>query len=204
MGNNSHTGCLMLVPGLSNEKVPEIMPLLDYLQHSGFISTSLMEQGTPHSFLVGDAFLQILTFMGCSPHINLEPTTEDKKFCYVRIDGPWPLPELRYGQNTQMPRCCACKGRVMTTSLPEHSWHQWLPSWLADPYSYSITCTRCGQRQRPLDLNWRREAAFGHLFIVVENIFPGEAIPIPAFLAGLHNTTGVFWQYFYVTALNKC
>lgn len=204
MSNNTHTGCLVFSPRICNQNMPKVMPLIDYLQHSGFIGAPLVGQTTPNSFLVGEAFLQILTFMGCSPQIDLEPSTEGKKFCYIHVDGPWPTPKLYYGQNTQTPRCCLCKARVVAASSPDHSWHQLLPDWLTDPYRHSINCSRCGHQQRPLDLNWRRGAAFGHLFIVVENIFPGESVPVPVFLANLHKTTDVFWHYFYVTALNKC
>jgi hypothetical protein len=61
-----------------------------------------------------------------------------------------------------------------------------------------VVCPRCGHRQRPLELGWRRNAGFGRLFVAVEDIFPGEAVPVPSFLKGLAQATGVEWDYFYI------
>jgi DNA-directed RNA polymerase subunit RPC12/RpoP len=163
---------------------------MDYLQGSGFLGSSLVNLGAA-AFQVGEAFLQFITFMGCSPHIEMEPPPQGGPFCYVHIDGPWLRPLLRHGRNTQAPRCSACRGRIT-------SWRELLPAWLERPQDPLIDCPRCGHRQCPLDLGWRREAGFGQLFIVVEDIFPGEAVPVPALLSNLKGMTASPWQYFYV------
>jgi len=185
------TGRLLLAPATSGP-VPGLLSLLDYLQRTGFLGPPLEELGDG-AFRIGEAFLQLITFMGCSPHIELEPPPQGGPFCYVHIDGPWSEPLLRYGRNTQAPRCSACRSRIT-------NWQRLLPAWLERPQDPLVDCPRCGRRQRPLDLGWRREASFGRLFIVVEEVFPGEAVPVPALLSGLEQTTGGLWQYFYVRA----
>ena len=188
-GHNS--GCLILAPDASNTVIPEFATLLTYLQDSQFIGMPLDEHCGAGSFRVGEAFLQLITFMGCSPYIELEPPANGGPFCYIRLEGPWVDPRLRYGHDTQGPRCHACRHR-----LPD--WREFLTLWLAQPQAMIVECPRCGHKQRPLDLGWRREAGFGRLFIVVENIFPSEAAPVPRLLTGLERAIGIPWQYFYI------
>jgi len=183
------TGQLLLALATSGS-IPERAVLIDYLQRRGFLGSALEGMGGD-AFRVGEAFLQLITFMGCSPHIELEPPPQGGPFCYVRIDGPWSEPLLRHGRNTQAPRCCACRARIT-------DWQGLLPVWLERTQDPIVDCPRCDHRQRPLDLGWRRTAGFGRLFIVVEDVFPGEAVPVPALLANLERTMGGPWQYFYV------
>lgn len=194
---------LILTPEFSNYIVINLLDVLAYLRHSRFIGMPLEKEVTTrlcsnaaiseldsNSFLVGEAFLQLITFMGCSPNIELTPPSCGGPFCYIRIEGPWIEPRLLYGDKTQAPRCSTCRNRIIT-------WRESLPLWLAQPQNLVAECQRCGHTQRPLDLSWRKDAGFGRLFVIVENVFPGEAIPVPKFLLELERTTGTFWKYFY-------
>jgi hypothetical protein len=49
-----------------------------------------------------------------------------------------------------------------------------------------------------MDLLWRQNAGFGRLFVTIEDIFPGEAVPVPGLLDGLRRATGTDWHYFYI------
>ena len=188
-GDHRQTGRLLLASA-ANGPVPDRASLIGYLQNSGFIGPLLGDlEGC--SFQVGDSFLQLVTFMGCSPHIVLEPPPHGGSFCYVRIDGPWPEPLLRYGRNTNAPRCCSCRNRI-------NDWRNQLPTWLEKPNAMRVECAQCGHRQSPLNLSWRRDGGFGRLFIVVEDIFPGEAIPVPTLISGLTGVSNNSWYYFYV------
>lgn len=191
MRHISQTGQLLLAPFPTGGKT-EIQPLLNHLRQVGLLGPPLEGLGN-NAFQIGEAFLQLVTFMGCSPHIEVAPPPQGGPFCYLRIDGPWPKPLLRHGHNTQAPRCVHCRARII-------DWQRMLPEWLAEPEHSSIICPRCSNRQSPLDLGWRRQAGFGWLFIVIEDIFPGEAIPVPALLSGLAQVTNNPWQYFYVRA----
>ncbi len=189
MPPNSQTGRLLLVPD-SLEWTASSAPVLAYLQESGFVGRSL-DNEKPDAFLVGDHFLQLITFMGCSPHIELEPRGDGGSFCHVQVIGPLPELQLIRGDNTQPPRCGQCRGR-----LPH--WQEELASWCVHPERADVLCPRCGHRQRPVDLGWRRNAGFGRLFVAVEDVFPGEAVPVPSFLQGLQRASGVAWEYFYI------
>jgi len=188
MPANSQTGRLLLTP-LSPQRTPPPAAVLDYLREADFIGRSL--DAAEETFVVGERFLQLITFMGCSPHIELEPPADGGPFCHVRLIGPLPQPQLLQGENTQPPRCAQCRGRLT-------QWREGLPDWCADPEGAEIRCPRCGHRQTPVELGWRRHAGFGRLFVAVEDIFPGEAVPVPSFLKGLERATEVGWDYFYI------
>jgi hypothetical protein len=189
VSSSRHTGHLLLAAA-DPEQEPPTAPLLDHLHRTGLLGPPLDAGGGQH-FLIGQAFLQLITFMGCSPLLELEPPPDGGPFCHLRIDGPWPAPQLRHGRNTRGPRCAACRTRFA-------DWRELLPRWLERPMETSVQCPRCGHYQRPLDLTWRREAGFGRWFLVVEDVFPGEAVPVPALLEGLAGVTGGAWHYFYV------
>lgn len=187
--SNKQTGRLVLTPDPA-QPVTQREPLLAYLHEVGFIGLPLNDTKTA-AFLVGDGFLRLITFMGCSPNIELEPPMGGGSYCHVRLEGPWPKPRLLRGRNTQPPRCMHCRGRLS-------DWEQELDGWCEEPTRTNVLCVRCGRRQRPVDLLWRQNAGFGRLFVTVEDVFPGEAVPVPGLMQGLGQTTGSVWQYFYI------
>lgn len=189
MPPNSQTGHLLLAPD-PLEPMPPPAPVLACLREMGFAGRSLDDE-KPDAFLVGEHFLQLITFMGCSPHIELEPPADGSPFCHLRIIGPLPDLQLMRGENTRPPSCVQCRGRL---SL----WREEVENWCAHPERADVLCPRCGHRQRPVDLGWRRNAGFGRLFVAVEDIFPGEAVPVPVLLQGLKRASGVNWSYFYI------
>jgi hypothetical protein len=186
---NKQTGRLVLTPDPA-QPAPQRDSLLVYLNDIGFIGTPLKDTKTA-AFLVGDVFLRLITFMGCAPNIELEPPMDGGSFCHIRLAGPWPKPRLLRGRNTQPPRCMHCRSR-----LPE--WERDLDVWCEDPTHADVLCVRCGRGQHPVDLLWRQNAGFGCLFVTVEDVFPGEAVPVPGLMKGLGQTTGSVWQYFYI------
>jgi len=186
---------LVLSPKPEIATTPNLENILIYLQQHQFVGiplqNHLQQTLTSHNFLVGEAFLHLITFMGCSPYIELEPQLDGKSFCYIHIDGPWTELQLRYSDKTQSPRCHICHKRITT-------WKETLELWLAQPINNIIECPHCSNKQSLLDLSWRKDAGCGYLFINVENIFPGEAVPVPKFLTKLATITNTTWQYFYI------
>ena len=61
-----------------------------------------------------------------------------------------------------------------------------------------LRCHSCGLIGPAWEWNWRRQAGFGRIFLIIEEVFPGEGQPLPGLLAAL-NALGVGpWQHFYV------
>jgi hypothetical protein len=183
-----HTGRLVLTP-----KSPYLLPddlaaLLARLSKIGLIDTPL-ESG--QGYRLGERFMQLVTFMGCSPFIRLEPNASGEPFCHLLIDGPHPRPKLLFGQNTRPPRCPACR-------KPLREWRTNLETWLGKADRWQASCPLCGHHQDPVTYDFRHSAGCGRLLLCVENIFPQEAIPSPELLNTLKCTSsGTLWHYFY-------
>jgi hypothetical protein len=145
----------------------------------------------PQRYLVGAGFLQLVTFMGCSPAIRLEPANDqDREFCHIRIHGPWPDLHFLFGRNTRPPRCPACRGGI-------DPWRDRLETILGQP-EQAQNCPRCAAESPPVAWNWRQQAGFGHTFVQIEAIFPGEAVPVDKLLHLLGNPGDPPWNYFYL------
>jgi hypothetical protein len=189
MGQPLHTGRLILTPQ-SPYYIPDDLPgLIAELQNIGFISTPL--SGSLERYLLGENFMQWVTFMGCSPFIQLEPGAPEQPFCHFVVDGPSLRPRLKKGKNTTPPRCSHCRKR-----LP--GWREIFDTWRLQTPGWQANCPHCAQAQDPATYDFRQTASCGRLFLLLENIFPQEAIPAPALLNLLQAASGDQpWHHFY-------
>ena len=151
------------------------------LRNTGLISGNI--PGKDQSYFVGDKFLGLIAFMGCSPNINLTPQDNPDKFCFTRLITKQEITALT-SQHTHSPLCPHCQkpekdGLNMMTST-------------------TLQCSSCGQTTAPWNYNWRKSAGFGRFFIELTEIYPKEAIPQPALLLELEQRHGTSWTYFYL------
>jgi hypothetical protein len=157
------------------------------LLHNGLIGSTI--DGMQNSFSAGENFLQLITFMGCSPHIRFEPENElDKGYCYITLTACDTL-QIRGSEHARSPRCYACKKPVGS---------EWQT---AVAQGELLTCPHCHQQQRPDQLVWRNDSGMGRFFIEIHNIFPGEAQPVPCLLQQLQSIDASQWRYFYLHSL---
>jgi hypothetical protein len=155
--------------------------LLEGLGELGFVSRPL-EERAGESYAVGERFLELLTFLGCSPVINLSAADGDK-YCYLEL-LQYDAPRLIYGGQPFQPRCKACK--------------QNLPDWQSQLQQQAIECLSCGKRMTLAEVNWRQSAGFASQFIIVHNIYLHEAVPGEKLMTTLqHLSSGTSWDYFY-------
>ena len=187
-----HTGRLVLSPADPLHVPQDIPTLIAHLQEIQFCADPIPAMNG-HHYLLGARFMQLVSFMGCSPFIHLQPTEDGQPFCHLQVIGPLPEPIFLQGRNTTSPSCGQCRKRI-----PD--WQPLIRQWLASPTSFQATCPHCGHRQNPAAYNWRQSAGSGQLFLYVENIFPNEAIPTPELLKTLEEseTPSVAWHYFYI------
>jgi hypothetical protein len=145
---------------------------------------------TQHRYLIGKHFLQLVTFLGCAPAIELQPSANgDTEFCHVGISDIYPTTQFISDTQDVLPRCPHCRKRY-------EDWQPTIQSWRTDP-AYQIHCPACQQSLSPMELDWRQSAGFGRVFISIFNIYPREAIPTEALLVALSKATDQTWDYFY-------
>ena len=138
-----------------------------------------------NSFLVGEKFLDHISFMGCSPNIKLENENDDGKFTFIRITTTESISALT-SKHSFSPHCPHCK-------KPEKNWRELLEE-------NQIQCSHCHQTSDAWQYNWRKSAGFGRCFIEITDIYPKEAVPQPSFLESLQENFHVPWAYFFFHA----
>ena len=166
----------------------DTLALEEGLRRAGLLGSPI--PGIRGGFLAGERFLQLITFAGCSVRVELTPPASGGGFCFLRIVGPSRRPVLMWGRNTRPPRCPACRN-------PCGDWRGPLTG-PATGGGGQLTCTACGEAHPAWTWDWKGTAGFGRCFLVIEEIFPGEATPAPALNAALERVTGSPWRHFYV------
>ena len=142
-------------------------------------------------YLIGEHFLQLVTFLGCAPAIELDPPANgDSGFCHVGISDIYPSTRFKADNRDVLPRCPHCRKRYQ-------DWQSALTRWRSDP-AFQAQCPACQKTMSPMELDWRQAAGFGHFFVFIYNIYPREAIPTEALLLALGKATNQTWDYFYI------
>jgi DNA-directed RNA polymerase subunit RPC12/RpoP len=187
-----HTGRLVLTPADPFYLPRDIQSIVARLRSIQFCEEPISSMNGQH-YLLGERFMQLVSFMGCSPFIQVQPADDEQPFCHLSIDGPYPKPVFLQGRNTTSPSCEDCRKRIT-------DWPPLIAQWLEQPETFLASCPHCGHRQNPASYNWRQSAGCGRLFLFVENIFPNEAIPSPELLETLEESgpETTAWGYFYI------
>jgi hypothetical protein len=158
--------------------------LISSLKEMGLLGEPL--DSKKERYLAGERFLQLISFVGCSTNVCLtSKTSNNKGVCYLAVKGPFSQPQLIWDKNSRPPRCPACK-------QPITDWKQYIGN-------ATIKCTQCENEARPDEISWGRNAGYGRIFIEINNIFPGEARPVPDLLEGLRRLTETEWSYFFTS-----
>jgi len=159
--------------------------LITSLKEIGFIEKHWQ---TPSQFLVGDKFLSLITFLGCSPYIEITPN-DNHNFCYVEFAPRHDTVQFLHAPYTKAPRCRHCK-------YQEKQWQTIIEQWQQSKTDFVWTCPQCYKESQLHELNWRHCAGFAKEAIYIWNIFEGEAVPNDLLLETLENVTHVKWDYF--------
>ena len=147
----------------------------------------------------GEHFLQLITFLGCSPMIELQPPSDPAslasdsasgKFCHVFL-GSSETMRFRADPRTPTPRCPACRA-------PLSDWPSRLQAWQTDPANCDWRCEQCRHTGNITALGFRKSAGFGRSFVEIRGIYPSEAVPGEALLNTLKSITGGDWSTLYI------
>lgn len=173
---------------------PDQHSLRTALRKAGLIGGP-MPQGGNH-FRPGDCFLELITFLGCSPVISLGEPGATAEVCHVEVPEPAPVSRFIAGENLKPPRCPGCGYRSPEGLAIGATWE-------ANP-AMLWSCPACGKSHPAPALNWRQSAGFGRTFIRLWGIFEGEAVPGDALLETLEAVSGGTWRYFYFRGTLNC
>ena len=183
------TGSLFLYPADPAAEPPAAAAVVQALAAIRLVGDPL---GSPGMLRVGSEFLRHVTFLGCAPHLVLEPPADGgTAFSHVVVAGPFAGPLLLVGSNAATPRCPGCRARL-------EGWRTLLSGWVDHPLEPGVRCPACGAAHRPVDLDWRDSAAAGRLFVELRNVFPGEAVPGEELLRALGTLRAGPWRYAWV------
>ena len=142
-------------------------------------------------FLVGERFLQYMTFMGCSPSVELTPPTDGSlDFCHIHFSEIYPESQFRCASQNVFARCPQCRKRI-------NNWAQAVSIWSEDSSAINFNCDKCAEQVSLYQLGWKHTAGFARLFIDVVSIYPQEVIPTDQFFSLLESQTKAQWDYFY-------
>jgi hypothetical protein len=176
-------GSLILYPKSLTGNPTTATGLIGHLTAMGLLGAPLDELN--NLFRVGNRFLQLGSFVGCSPYLQLEPPADGSdNFCHMLLHGPLESPRLYYGEGVRPPRCPSCGTALI--------------KWRQDVSSGLIGCRECGAKQPAEAIAWGKHAGYGRLFVEIRNIFPGEAIPAAELLNSLRDLDLGEWGYFYL------
>ena len=183
--------CLYLYPTTSNKKNIQ-NKLESALQKMEFIDDLLNEErgvDKIQRYKVGENFLSLICFMGCSPNIETEPQ-DDNPFCYVEIPSKQGILRFVAGDNVKKVNCPHCK-----KLQPEFA-KQLLASDAEELFLQQ--CTVCNKLIDPTTINWRKSAFIANNWVLLGNIYESEAIPDEKLLRALEQVSGCEWKYAYV------
>jgi hypothetical protein len=142
--------------------------------------------GKSHASYAGPRFLELITFLGCSPHVVFAPEQDTDAFTYVEIPDAFDAPRLISGQNIKTPKCPSCK-------QAHQSWQGW-----KDAPCTQQQCEHCGAELSVTAVNWRQSACCARQVIIIHEVFEGEAVPGDELLRALRDLSGIVWDYCYV------
>ena len=182
---------LYLYPVDINKNInPEKLALT--LQNIEFIAEPLGDELSGNEscrYEVGEEFLSLICFMGCSPNIEMEPQ-ENSPFCYVETPKYSGAMRFIAGDNVKKVNCPHCKkGQAnLAASLLQ----------CEEGALFSQQCTVCKEFIDPTTLNWRRSAFIAKNWVLLGNIYESEAVPDEKLLSALGQESGCEWKYAYV------
>ncbi len=189
---------LILLPTDPDCTPVTIPALAGALRSIGLIGAAREINGTTF-YPTGEQFLQLITFLGCSPTIELEPPDDrqalaagsrDGRFCHVFLESSDVL-RFRSDPGTPTPRCPQCR-----TSLA--NWPAILQAWRDDPVNDHWRCPQCSASGSITGLGFRKSAGFGRSFVEIRGIYPAEAVPGDALLTALKRLSGCTWSTIYI------
>lgn len=183
------TSRLIFTPADSTQCI-DATQLLQHLAQLELITPTAYRE---NHYLPGDNFISLITFLGCSPNISLQPDVSDSddSHCFISlIETTDQVQCLGYTRQCH-PKCPHCRKRIA----------DWKTSDWQQPGALCV-CDKCGSETAYAHLNWKHECGFGRCGFSIANIYPHEAVPTDQLLEKLQQLSGMDWDYAYANNEN--
>lgn len=169
----------------------DINHFINQCQQLGLLAGPAGSQQSDH-FLLGERFMQYVSFVGCSPYLKLAPES-DHDDNYSQAVIPLLKPDISFFSTKPLPlpRCLHCKKPLSRIS-------EALDRWEEDKKSVTVECSSCQKTSELYELDWRRNAAFSRFYLAFSHIYPKEAIPGDGLIDWLRQYSRREWQYCYL------
>ena len=136
-------------------------------------------------YLPGEKFLSLITFLGCSPNINLFPV-ENETHCFISLLEQTSEAQCLGYTSTVNPKCPNCKKRI--ADWKTENWNK---------AGEICSCDKCNTQTPYAELNWKHECGFSRGGFEIAHIYPHEAVPTEQLLNKLEKATSFKWNYCY-------
>ncbi len=172
---------LILYPSRPDQPPVAVTSLGTMVERIGLMGRPSLP-GAAHRHVVGEAYLSLITYLGCSPQVGLGIEDADTPLgAWIELSAGFAEPRLIAGDNAKAPRCPQCRRFI------EH-WRTQFPA--------PALCD-CVEPTPWPRLNWRQCAGIARQFVLIHGVFEGEALPADALLNALARESGCEWRYAY-------
>jgi hypothetical protein len=191
-----HTGRLVLAP-LDPLQAADQATTYALLREIGLAGPG---RGDGAGFAAGPALGALIGFTGCA--VQFAHAAAAASGPWLRLPPPNAAPRLLWGRNSRPPRCPDCAAalrpwRERLTASPEGLGPGNQPGLCCDART-ELHCDACGSANPTYRWRWGQHAGAGRSFVLIEEVFPGEARPLPALMQALAGLGAGPWTFFYV------
>ena len=184
---NLNSPRLILSPENIKFSLPDYGLLISQLLAAEFLGNELESPGKYHCFDLGENFLHLITFLGCSPTIFSDDDSQDKDIfiSIVQHDA------IKFAHSSSVPpaRCPHC-------NKTDKNWQQYFKHW-TDNSGTTASCPQCGESFNFTEMKWKKNGGYGKLLIQIHGVQEQLAVPNQALLDELEKNTNTKWIYFF-------
>ncbi len=179
-------------------QLPVSKPVSRKLVHNKLLEIGLISAiNAPTNTVVfptGLQFNNLVSFVGCSPILNLDSEQAENEFGLAKIEIEIPQASneeyFLFGENTRAPKCPICSTTI-------NAWRSNLTT------DYLIRCSHCNSDIDLKNLAWGKYAAYTCFYIAINGIYQREAIPLDSFLKSLELVFNAEVKYCYLQNRSK-
>lgn len=184
---NVNSPRLILSPEDIEFSLTDVNHFVKQLANLKLISSELKPVENYHCFDLGEDFLHLITYLGCSPTIyNTDDSSDNDTFISIAQHET-----IQFALSSAIPpaRCPHCH-------KTDKNWSDYFQRWIDNPLTLE-SCPQCNNSFRFTEMKWKKNGGYGKLFLQIHGIQEQLAIPNQTLLDDLEAFTNTRWIYFF-------